>query len=149
MSLHVVKGIFYKRVYDTELQAEVELQKINILEPLPKFGEVWKMPVEQYDLTKTIDEMDLEAKLHQMFPKQKKMEETDKQYEHKFMKGFWNEEKWTMTTLKEYRKIVFDAWEEIEPNIQLLWADSKKSLISYKEDFEKAIRYKKKVKWCS
>jgi len=40
MSLHVVKGIFYKRVYDTELQAEVELQKINILEPLPKFGEV-------------------------------------------------------------------------------------------------------------
>ena len=90
MSLHVVKGIFYKRVYDTELQAEVDMQKINILEPLPKFGEVWKMPNNSHDLTKTIDEMDLEAKLHQTFPKQRKREESDKQYEHKFMKGCWD-----------------------------------------------------------
>lgn len=43
--------------------------------------------VDTYDMTKTIDEMDLEAKLKQMYPKQKKHEETDRQYELRFMKG--------------------------------------------------------------
>lgn len=46
------------------------------------------MPTERFDMRKTADEMELEAKLHQMFPKQKKREENDKQYEHKFMESY-------------------------------------------------------------
>lgn len=40
MSLHLVGNDFYKRVYDTELEAEVDFRKRKMLEPLPKFGEV-------------------------------------------------------------------------------------------------------------
>lgn len=39
------------------------------------------------DLRKTADELDLQAKLRQIYPKQKKMEETEEQYEMKFMRG--------------------------------------------------------------
>lgn len=40
MSLHLVDGIFYKRVYDIELGAEVDFYKHKLLEELPKFEEV-------------------------------------------------------------------------------------------------------------
>lgn len=40
MSLHKIGHLFYKRIYDTKLQAEVEIHKRNILQPLPAFGEV-------------------------------------------------------------------------------------------------------------
>lgn len=39
------------------------------------------------DMRKTADELDLEAKLHQMFPKQKKKEISDRQYEIMLMKS--------------------------------------------------------------
>ena len=40
MSLHKVGNKFYKRIYDTKLEAEVDFHKRNILEQLPSFPEV-------------------------------------------------------------------------------------------------------------
>lgn len=43
--------------------------------------------MESMDLTKDVDELDLEAKLKQMFPKQKKRIISDKEYENRLLKG--------------------------------------------------------------
>ena len=44
---------------------------------------------EPLDLSKTIDELDLKAKMMRIFPKMKKQkEETEEQYERKFLRGY-------------------------------------------------------------